>query len=125
MPSHATENDDDGAAEPAAANGRVPAAAHEHGTMQPAPGLDPVEVGYSSSDDGVGASRQPNGAVAPRPDGMPPRRATTALHEPHHLDGAHSKLDRMKDRARSEKNEARRNWEDKRSRFKVSMHLGA
>jgi hypothetical protein len=66
-------------------------------------------------------SGQLNGAAAPRTDSTSPVASPESYRSRRH-DGAHSKLDQMKSRARSGKDEVRRNLEDKRARFKVSMH---
>ena len=126
MPVHTTENGDDNADEPAAANGHAPAAAYEYGTAGPAPGLDSAELGHSrNSNSGINRSSQPNGGIAPRTDSTSPNAAiaSPASYRSRRHDGPHTKLDQMRSKARSGKDEVRRNLEDKRARLKVSMHL--
>lgn len=132
MPSHDTADDGQNA-DAAARNGLAPppmngsTAAHPHGTVAPAPGLDPVELGYSSSDSDAPfnqtAAPQPSGTAAARSDGASRPAVASVAPAPHHqhrMDGTESKMDRFRDKARSEKNEARRQLDDRRTRLKVS-----
>ena len=133
MPTHDTEGDGHGAGAAgtngvaaAPMNGSAPA--HPHGIAAPAPGLDPVELGYSSSDSDreahfqQTAGDQPSGAAAAHSDAASrPAGAAVAPHSQRHMDGAESTLDRARDKARSQKDEVKRQFEDRRTRLKVSI----
>ena len=117
----------------AAANGVTPATAdgsalaNGHGTSEPAPGLDPAETGRYSSVDGrqvsiQGVGEQANGNAAVRPDAAPRAAGGAPVpvsREHSRTDGAESKMDHFRDRARSQKDEARRQFEERRMRLKV------
>ena len=112
------------------ANGAAPvsqngsALGNGHGTAEPAPGLDAVELGYSSgsSSDLAAAGQRPNGTAAVRPDVAPRAASAAPVPGPQYpmMGGSESKLDRFRDRARGQKDEARRQFEERRMRLKVS-----
>jgi len=113
----------------AAANGAAPngsALGNGHGTAEPAPGLDPVELGYSSgsSSDLAAANQRPNGTAAVHPGAAPRSASAAPVPGPHRqMGGSESKLDRFRDKARSQKDEARRQFEERRMRLKVSSNV--
>ena len=134
IPTHETDSNEHSAGA-AASNGVASmngsASAHPHGTATPAPGLDPIELGYSSSDSDRDAhfrqqvaGEQPNGTAAVHSDAAPQPAGAAAAPHPHQqrrLDGAESKLDRARDKARSQKNEVKRQFEERGTRLKVSQ----
>ena len=123
MPVNRAEDNDDDEGERASANGPSQAGAHQHGAAEPGPGLFPVEGGDSALNGSLDADGQPNGDVAHRTDSMvqQPGVMPSAASQTRRHDGGHSRLDQMKSKARSGRDEVRRNLEDKRQRFKVNM----